>query len=87
MSTWENFRSFSLNRKSFPVNHGLVDLKYTVSLQKCYNESFTASNHFVFKTQSFPLQMFSDIWYSLEQRNTMVSPSLHPLGDLNIMAY
>ena len=39
------------------------------------------------KPKSFPLQMFSDIWYSLEQRNTMVSPSLHPLGDLNIMAY
>ena len=49
MSTGKNFHGFSLNHKSFPVNHGLDQQhKFT----KCYNEGFTTHSHFHSKVKT-----------------------------------
>ena len=42
----------SLNCKSFPASHGLVDQQYKST--ECYNETFTVNICFSLKMQKFP---------------------------------
>ena len=45
------FCGFSLNHKSFPGNHGLINWQYKST--KCYSESFAMNSHFALKTRKF----------------------------------
>ena len=46
-----NFRSFSLNREYFPINHGHIDQQYKST--EYYSKSFTTNSYFPIKTCKF----------------------------------